>query len=244
MALIIPKFNYEFDFTTQDLNVNISESIFTKFDIVSKEYAITFCAVAIAQLYGNKKVVYRYLVNEFFIDVFITLTNTAIIFVRDENTYTDKELETKIDVCHALKYRVVIVYLYNEERRAILGENDVTLEFNINENESLEILDDKTKDLMNELLRVLLHCKEDKFESLYKEIDTIICYKIALIFNLKKKNENNNLDRDKKVTSYKEDNTKKYSDVQIRNYDEQDDLFSRLCNNSMLGQNNVAQSLV
>lgn len=215
MALIIPKFNYEFDFTTQDLNVNISESIFTKFDIVSKEYAITFCAVAIAQLYGNKKVVYRYLVNEFFIDVFITLTNTAIIFVRDENTYTDKELSTKIDICHAFNYRVVLVYLYDESRVASIDKDDVIIELNINENESLEILDDKTKELMDKLLHELVHCKENKFNDLCKDIDTIICYKIALIFNLKKKTEKSVLDRDKNKTSWEDDNDKKFEGVQV-----------------------------
>lgn len=182
MDAILRKTNLKFDFE-KDISVPIDERIFKNYDIDPKEYAIAFIAVAIAQLFQAKKVTYKYKTSGFYLDIFIEFPKIGILFIRNPASYTDAELETVKDICLALGIELYLVYLYDDQN--LLYRWDArTIRQVINDEEKLDLLDQKTKDLMLMMLKTCRPLAARRFEDLYQEIDSQLCYRLGILLSL------------------------------------------------------------
>ncbi len=189
MAIIQDKYNIKFDFENQDLNIPIDDSIFKKYELNHKAFVANYVSIAGGQLFDAKKTTYKFKEGEFYLTVHFEQVRIGLLFIPDKGVYTDDYLEKLRIYCDFKKIRLVIVRLYADYESDMPHPVDAnTLEMNVSGKDKLDVLDEKIKNLMSELLNLYTNKyissrKHEIYESMNKEL----CYRLGILLSIQPK---------------------------------------------------------
>lgn len=181
--MILPKYNYKFDCNIENINIPDIGELIKKSRLNKKQFVKAFIAVIFSQLYDERKVVYKYLDNQLYLDIYIEQTRTGLLFIDNGEVMTDEQVEQFITICSVMNIKPVIIKLYSnmEEPPYIKGN---VIQFNINQTDALDTIDNKTLSLITAIGEVIGLGSIKKYVEM---TDIYTCYKLAIILSLEKK---------------------------------------------------------